>query len=114
MIVESFDNDITYTANKVKTKVILQTAYSKEIRIVLGKDAMMKEHKAPYPIIIHVLSGAIDFGCDGSQYALGAGDIITLGADVPHDLQALQDSVVRLSLSKMDRVGRVDQVVSGT
>lgn len=110
MNIHSFSKDLLYNEDKVKTQVILETSFSKEIRILLKEGQLMKEHKAPFPIIVHLLEGAINFGMSGDVHALVAGDILTLDAHVPHDLNATQDSVVRLTLSKQDKVARVEEV----
>lgn len=72
----------------------------------------MKEHKAPFPIIVHVLEGTIDFGVLGEIKKLQKGAIITLEENIPHDLTALENSIVRLSLSKLDNASRVEKVIS--
>jgi len=72
---------------------------------------VMKEHKAPFPILIHVLDGEINFTAAGEKSLLKKGSIVTLEGNVPHDLTANQDSVVRLTLSKLDKVERVDKVI---
>ncbi|MGJ8685156.1 MAG: cupin domain-containing protein [Nonlabens sp.] len=111
MKIESFHNDLNYNDDRIVTKVLLETSFSKEIRILLKQGQLMKEHKAPFPIIVHILEGKIDFGVEGGIHSLKKGDIITLDALVPHDLKALEDSVVRLTLSKLDQADRVEQVI---
>jgi hypothetical protein len=37
-------------------------------------------------------------------------DIISLEGDIPHDLSAKLDTVIRLSLSKHDKVERVEKI----
>lgn len=111
MKVESFNEQLNYDDNKIVTKVILETAFSKEIRILLKRGQIMKEHKAPFPIIVHILEGAIDFGVQGEMNLLEKGAIITLESNIPHDLTAREDSIVRLTLSKLDDVVRVKDVV---
>ena len=81
--------------------------HSKEIRINLEKGAQMKEHKAPGAIMVQVLSGKIDFSVGADNVILGALDMITLEPNVMHALTALENSIVRLSLSKNDDVSRV-------
>jgi quercetin dioxygenase-like cupin family protein len=70
----------------------------------------MKEHKAPFPITVQVIEGKIDFGVEGANFELVTGDLIGLEANIPHDLKAIEESIVRLSLSKLDSVQRVQKV----
>ncbi len=109
MKIASFDLDLTFNNDRINTQVILETSFSKEIRILMKQGQKMKEHKAPFPIIVHILDGAIDFGINGSTLRLNEGNIITLDANIPHDLSALADSIVRLTLSKQDKVKRVEE-----
>ncbi len=74
----------------------------------------MKEHKTAFPIIVHVLSGQIDFGVENETHLLDAGGIIALEGNIPHDLVAREDSVVRLTLSKLDKIERVEELVNDT
>lgn len=114
MRILSFSNDVDFGDNKINTKVILESAFSKEIRILLKQGQVMKEHKAPFPIIVHVLEGEVDFGVQGDVHALKKGDIITLDASVPHDLTAIRNSSIRLTLSKLDKMKRIEKVVSNS
>ena len=106
----SFFNDLQFTDDRVKVSVILETSFSKEIRIAFKKGQSMKEHKTAYPIVVHLLKGAIEFGVDGSKKELTEGDVLTLKGNVPHDLFAHEESIVRLTLSKLDTVERVEGV----
>jgi len=114
MQVRSFDEDISHGDKKVKVSLILESSFSKELRIVLRKGQVMNEHKAPFPIVVHILEGAIDFGVHGSVHTLSRNSILTLDGNIPHDLVALEDSIVRLTLSKSDQLERVKQVALQT
>lgn len=114
MDIQSFSKDVDFKGRTVSTSVILETSFSKEIRISMKKDHLIKEHKTPFPIVVHLLSGEIDFGIEGEAVRLRAGDAITLPGSVPHDLKAVQDSTVRLTLSKHDKLERVEEVVKNT
>ena len=57
MKIESFNRDLEYDTKRPLTKLILETSFSKEIRILFKKGQIIKEHKAPFPIIVHVLKG---------------------------------------------------------
>jgi quercetin dioxygenase-like cupin family protein len=114
MKIESFVENLDFNDHKIVTKVLLESSFSKEIRILLKKGQIMKEHKAPYPIIVHVLDGEINFGVEGDTHLLKKGAIITLAGNIPHDLTALEDSIVRLTLSKLDKAERVEKVLTNS
>ncbi len=111
MIKSSYNESAEFNEDRVALKVILETEFSKEIRILLKKGQEMREHKAPFPIIVHLLDGSIDFGVEGKNNRLQKGDILTLKSNVPHNLIAKVDSMVRLTLSKRDSTDRVEDVI---
>ncbi|WP_062061240.1 cupin domain-containing protein [Aquimarina longa] len=108
----SIFKDIVYKENKPNIDVLLETDFTKEIRIVFKENQIMKEHKAPFSIIVFVADGEIDFRVNKTIKNLKKGDLIALKANVPHDLKALKDSIVKLTLSKYDDKARVDNVVN--
>ena len=107
----SFNTDLEFDDNKVRAQLILETSFSKEIRILLKKGQVMKEHQAPFPIVVHLLEGSINFGIEGKVSRLEKGAILTLAGKVPHDLLAHEDSIVRLTISSLDKAERVEEVI---
>ena len=110
MKVASFLENIKYNELKPALSLILDTDFSKEIRVVFKKGQMMEDHQAPFAIIIQVIKGCIDFGVEGKVEQMKSGDIISLKPKVIHNLTAIQESVVRLSLSKLDTLKRVKSI----
>lgn len=110
MKIASLNENLVYNEKKPAISILIETESSKEIRITFKKGQLMKEHKTPFPIIVEIFKGAIDFGVNGTKQHLKAGKLIALEGDVPHDLIAVEDSIVRLSLSKKDKVERVQNV----
>ena len=110
MKIESFNEELNFSDEKIITKVVLESSFSKEIRILLKKGQIMKEHKTPYSIVVHIIDGEIGFGVNGFTKHLKKGDIITLAGNVPHNLDAKSNSIVRLTLSKYDKAERVEEV----
>jgi len=106
----SLSENIIYNELKPSISVLFETETTKEIRIVFKKEQLMKEHKTSFPITVEIFEGAIDFGVNGTIYNLVKGDLVSLDASIPHDLFAKQDSIVRLTLSKLDTVDRVIKV----
>lgn len=110
MKIVSLVKNIVLNDQKPAVNVLLETSSSKEIRIAFKQGQLMKEHKAPFPITVLVFSGQINFGVNGVKHQLSAGSLIALGENVLHDLTALEDSVVLLSISKYDKIERVKSV----
>ena len=110
MHLNSFNEEPVYDNNKVNARLILKSSFSKELRIALRTGQIVKEHKAPYPIILHMLTGKVNFGAEGKTTVIQTGDILSLEGGVPHDLKAMEDGILRLTLSRSDSTERVSQV----
>lgn len=106
----SMYQDLEFLDNKPAVKLILETDFTKEIRILMKKGQEMKEHQTPFPIVVELLDGEIVFGVEGEEYCVKKGDILTLAGGVPHHLLAMEESVVRLTISKLDSTKRVESV----
>jgi len=108
----SLTKNLEYNDSKPAIQVLMETNTSKEIRIALKKGQIMKEHKTPFPIVVEVFEGKINLSVNGEVLSLEKGDLIALEGNVPHDLKAEADSIVRLTLTKADSVKRVEDVVN--
>ena len=106
----SIYQDLEFNENKPAIKVLLETDFTKEIRILLNKGQEMKEHQTSYPIVVELVSGAIIFGVEGKEYDIEKGGLLTLAGGIPHHLIAKEESIVRLTLSKSDSSARVEDV----
>jgi len=104
--------EVTFKENGPAIQVLFDTPFTKEIRIAMRKGQLMKEHQTPYPIVVEIVDGNIDFAVSGEAMHLERGDLIALEGAVPHSLTALADSIVRLTLTKADEASRVKKVVS--
>lgn len=111
MMYASFNADIVFGDTQPVITPLITNEYTKEIRIVFREGQSMKAHKTSFPITVMIVSGEIDFGVGDERIIFGAGDVIALEPNVVHDLHALEDSIVRLSLHKNDNVARVNSVL---
>jgi quercetin dioxygenase-like cupin family protein len=107
----SFLADIIYGETQPIITPLITNDFTKEIRIVFRAGQSMKAHKTSFPITVMIVQGAIDFGVAEERYTLSTGDVVALEGNVMHDLNALEDSIVRLSLHKADSVARVSGVL---
>ena len=110
MKVASFLEDIKFNKVKPAVSMLLDTYFSKELRIVFKKGQIMEDHQAPFAIIVQVIKGCIDFGVNEELKQLKEGDLVSLKPHLVHNLTAIEDSVVRLTLSKLDSIERVKNV----
>ena len=106
----SIYQDLEFNENKPAIKAILETDFTKEIRILMRENQEMKEHQTPFPIVVELVEGEIIFGVEGQNYEVKKGDLLTLSGGVPHNLIAKKESVIRLTLSKLDSSKRVEGV----
>ncbi|MEO8933072.1 MAG: cupin domain-containing protein [Xanthomarina sp.] len=112
MKLASLVNNLEYHETRPTIQVLMETESGKEIRIAFKEGQVMKEHKTPFPIVVEIFEGAIDFGVNGTIHHLEKGDLIALEGGVPHDLTAVKTSTVRLSLNKLDSAKRVEGVIN--
>lgn len=108
MTIASLLNDLDYENN---ISVLLETETSKELRIILKKGHVIEEHSAPYPIVLAIFKGGIEFGMSDKTHTLKEGDIISIEGNVLFDLTAKEDSIIRLSLSKQDTIERIEDLI---
>ncbi|WP_120875807.1 cupin domain-containing protein [Helicobacter pylori] len=85
---------------KLHIETLNENSLTKEIRICMPKGAVMDKHKAPGAISVQVLEGKIIFEAKNEKIEMHKGALISLEAQVLHRLDALENSVIRLSLSK--------------
>jgi len=107
----SFFTDLKFSDESVVIKPMLDSNFGKEIRIAFKEGQIMKKHKTKFPITVMTMKGSIEFGVGEKTVILNEGDVIALEGNVMHELKALKESVVRLSLHKGDTIARVKGVL---
>lgn len=101
MDIKSFIENLSDFGDKPQLQVILDTPNHKDIRIILPKDQIIKEHSSKFPITVQVLSGHISFLVGSQEFNMKSGDLITLKPNVMHELMAQEDSIARLTMFKI-------------
>jgi quercetin dioxygenase-like cupin family protein len=69
--------------------------------VILGLKAgsTVREHEAAGPTSLHALSGQVKVASQARTDSLKAGDALVFGSSVPHSLEALEDSVVLVTIA---------------
>jgi len=77
------------------------------VLIALAAEARMEEHKAEGRISIHVLSGHIQLRASGRTFNLRSGGLLALDRGVSHDVHALEESALLLTIAWPGRTRRI-------
>ncbi len=68
------------------------------VLISLRKNTTLKEHKVEGPITLSMISGKISFIAGDDKINAGKNELIVLEKAIPHDVEALEDSVFVLTI----------------
>lgn len=114
MKLASLSDNLQYNDNRPTVEILMETGNSKEIRMTFKKDQVLKAHQTPFPIVVEIFEGAINFSVNDQVVAMKKGDLIALEGNIIHALEATQKSTVRLSLTGNDSGKRIAQVANNS
>jgi quercetin dioxygenase-like cupin family protein len=60
----------------------------------------LPNHTAPGPISVLVLDGHVAFTSESERFDLGPHELVTLPARIPHELVALEDSAILITIAE--------------
>ncbi len=86
---------ISGTRNSV---TVVKSSNLSVVLTAIKKGATLCGHQVDGPITLQVVSGAIQFSVAGEPRTLVAGTVIALDNAVPHDIEALEDSELLLTI----------------
>lgn len=84
------------------TKSLFKKSDFRIVMISMEKGAIIKEHHADGTLSVQVLKGAVSLAVDGKTYNLRTGGVLTLGASIKHEVEALEDTAFLLTISWPD------------
>jgi len=65
--------------------------------IMLKKGAHLHEHRTKGPITVQLVSGSVGFTGGSAHFVVSAGQIVALDRNVPHSLEALEETALILT-----------------
>jgi quercetin dioxygenase-like cupin family protein len=72
------------------------------VLISMEKGSILKEHHADGTISVQVLKGAIRFTIQGEAHEVPANAVLTLGASIKHQVEALDEAAFLLTIAWPD------------
>ncbi len=94
MDVQRWDEAPAEQVSELVTRQAFHTETMTFARITLKRGAVVPMHTHENEQIATVLSGRMRFEVDGADHIVSAGESIAFLANVPHEAEALEDSVV--------------------
>jgi quercetin dioxygenase-like cupin family protein len=90
--------EITWTTTDHNSITIFKSDNTTVVLIGMHQNAELKRHKAYGDIHVQVLEGKINFCTEQQTVSLKKGQMIALNADIPHSVQALDESFFLLTV----------------
>jgi quercetin dioxygenase-like cupin family protein len=85
------------TGQNARTLIKYDTLRVVLVALKAGKS--LAEHQTEGRISVHVLSGHVEVKSSGRTFNLRAGGLLALDRNLPHDVRALQESAVLLTVA---------------
>jgi quercetin dioxygenase-like cupin family protein len=89
-------------ASGIHARTLFKKSDFRVVLICMEAATTIKEHHADGASSVQVLKGAIRYGTQGKVYELESGSLLTLGAAIKHEVEALDDSSFLLTISWPD------------
>ncbi len=86
----------------IHSKTLFKKSDFRLVLICMEAGAAIKEHHADGTSSVQVLKGAIRYRTQGQVYELKCGSLLTLGASIKHDVEAIEGSAFLLTISWPD------------
>lgn len=88
-----------------------------KILFAFDKGSVLEEHSARGVVSIHVLNGHLTVGAEGKTHDLKGGEVLVMAPGVPHDVRAVEESEMLLSVclqKRKEENGRRDPKIDST
>jgi quercetin dioxygenase-like cupin family protein len=98
-----------YDVNKRATRTVLDFEGIKALLVWMRKGTKWAEHRTQARITVHTLKGGIRLRAQENIFELPENHLLGVQSNVPHDVEALEDSMFLLTLTKPTVGAREDQ-----
>ena len=89
---------LQYDEENIVMDELLTTPFTREIRIAMYAHQVMRDHESDYPVGIEVCEGAVVLTTEAGDTVLPRGEIVIVERGLTHHIEALQESLLRLTI----------------
>jgi quercetin dioxygenase-like cupin family protein len=91
--------ELTYLEGDRNANTLLKEPDARVVLFALRQGAQLQEHQTAGWVIVQTISGRVRLRALGQSVELTAGQLLTLEPNAAHDVEALEDSVLLLTLA---------------
>lgn len=84
--------------NRPRAAKVLKTDSAHVVAFAFGAGQLLKEHAAHHPVVITAVTGWLRFQHPGGTVDLRPGDLIHLPPMVRHSVEAVEDSILTVTM----------------
>lgn len=88
-----------YAATGHNAKTLVKHSEMRLVLMVLRAGTRLQEHAAEHQVALQVLDGVVRVRLNGGPTQVAAGTLLALDRSVPHDVQAVEDTTMLLTVA---------------
>ena len=91
---------IQYQDDAIVSRTLIKSDAGNVTLFAFAKGQELSEHTAPFDALVHVLDGEAEIRIDQDCYVAKAGEMLTMPANKPHALRAVEPFKMLLTMIK--------------
>jgi len=91
--------ELAYQEGDRNANTLLKEPHVRVVLMALRHGAQLQEHQTAGWVVVQTISGRVRLRALGQSVELAAGHLLTLEPNAAHDVEALEESVVLLTLA---------------
>jgi quercetin dioxygenase-like cupin family protein len=97
--IDALRHESSWQQGDRNAKTFIKEADVRVVLTALKAGAVVKEHRVPGPATVQALSGRISLRLPGQTIELSTGQLLALEHDLPHDVEAIEESAFLITIA---------------
>lgn len=93
-------DSVAYQADAVVSRTLIKSDAGTVTVFAFDAGQELSEHTTPFDALVHVLDGEAEIRVNQDIYVVGVGELLTMPANEPHALRAVQPFKMLLTMIK--------------